>query len=111
VRDFIANILPADNQEQKNLSPISLQARVIEAKRKIAKLKTKYTDNHPDVVSAKAELQKLNLLTNLNEPGWQEFYVSDIQVKFKEIAELFLGKEIDHVHKVDLEELLQEHKG
>jgi glutamate racemase len=59
----------------------------------------------------KAELQKLNLLTNLNEPGWQEFYVSDIQVKFKEIAELFLGKEIDHVHKVDLEELLQEHKG
>ena len=59
----------------------------------------------------KAELQKLNLLTNSTEPGWQEFYVSDIQVKFKEIAELFLGKEIDHVHKVDLEELLQEHKG
>jgi len=58
----------------------------------------------------KEKLQKLDLLTNSNGPGWREFYVSDIQVKFKEIAELFLGKEIDHVHKVDLEELVQEHK-
>jgi glutamate racemase len=58
----------------------------------------------------KEELQKLDLLTNSDGTGWQEFYVSDIQVKFKEVAELFLGKEIDHVHKVDLEELVQEHK-
>ena len=58
----------------------------------------------------KEELQKLNLLTDSIEAGWQEFYVSDIQVKFKEVAELFLGKEIEHVHKVDLEELVQEHK-
>ncbi|MBT8377723.1 MAG: glutamate racemase [Ignavibacteria bacterium] len=53
----------------------------------------------------KEELQKLDLLTNSNTTGLQEFYVSDIQVKFKEVAELFLGKEIEHVHKVDLEEL------
>jgi glutamate racemase len=58
----------------------------------------------------KEELQKLDLLTNSNKTGWQEFYVSDIQVKFKEVAELFLGKEIEHVHKVDLEELVQKHK-
>ena len=58
----------------------------------------------------KEKLQKLDLLKNSNGIGWQEFYVSDIQVKFKEIAELFLGKEIDHVHKVDLEELVQGHK-
>ncbi len=56
----------------------------------------------------KEELQKLNLLTDSIEAGWQEFYVSDIQVKFKEIAELFLGKEIEYVHKVDLEELVKE---
>jgi glutamate racemase len=56
------------------------------------------------------ELQKLDLLTNYGEPGEQLFYVSDIQVKFKEVAELFLGKNIEHVHKVDLEELVQKHK-
>jgi glutamate racemase len=56
----------------------------------------------------KKELQNLDLLTDFPEAGRQEFYVSDIQVKFKEVAELFLGKEIEHVHKVDLEELLKE---
>ena len=58
----------------------------------------------------KVELRKLDLLTSSTKTGWQEFYVSDIQVKFKEIAELFLGKEIEHVHKVDLEELVREHQ-
>ncbi len=58
----------------------------------------------------KQELQKLDLLTESTATGWQEFYVSDIQVKFKEVAELFLGKEIEHVHKVDLEELVNDPK-
>ena len=57
----------------------------------------------------KTELEKLNLLSDLNNPGVQEFYVSDIPTKFKEVAELFLGREIDHVHKVDLEVLISEH--
>jgi hypothetical protein len=35
--------------------------------------------------------------------------VSDIPAKFKEVAELFLGREIEHVHKVDLEVLISEH--
>lgn len=57
----------------------------------------------------KAELEKLNLISNSNTIGVQEYYVSDIPSKFKEVAELFLGREIDQVHKVDLEVLISEH--
>ncbi len=56
----------------------------------------------------KSELEKLDLLSDSDKPGVQEYYVSDIPAKFKEVAELFLGREIDHVHKVDLEALLSE---
>jgi glutamate racemase len=57
----------------------------------------------------KSELEKLHLLSDLSRPGVQEYYVSDIPAKFKEVAELFLGREIHHVHKVDLEVLISEH--
>ena len=57
----------------------------------------------------KSELEKLDLLSDSSKPGVQEYYVSDIPAKFKEVAELFLGREIDHVHKVDLEVLISEH--
>jgi glutamate racemase len=57
----------------------------------------------------KSELEKLDLLSDSNTTGVQEYYVSDIPAKFKEVAELFLGKEIAHVHKVDLEVLISEH--
>ena len=56
----------------------------------------------------KQELEKLNLLSVSDSTGSQEYYVSDIPAKFKEVAELFLGREIDHVHKVDLEMLTLE---
>lgn len=56
----------------------------------------------------KLELEKFDLLSNSNDNGGQEYYVSDIPTKFKEVAELFLGREIDHVHKVDLEILTSE---
>ena len=35
----------------------------------------------------------------------QEFYVSDIPIKFKEVAELFFGRKIEEVKKIELEEL------
>jgi glutamate racemase len=57
----------------------------------------------------KMELEKFNLLSDSGTTGSQEYYVSDIPAKFKEVAELFLGREIDHVHKVDLEVLISEH--
>ncbi|TSA26994.1 MAG: glutamate racemase [Ignavibacteriales bacterium] len=40
--------------------------------------------------------------------GQSEFYVSDVPVKFREVAERFLGKKITHLHKVELDELTNE---
>jgi glutamate racemase len=54
----------------------------------------------------KNELDRMHLHTNRFAVGNQEFYVSDIPAKFKEIAELFLSKPVDHVHKIDLEDLI-----
>jgi glutamate racemase len=48
------------------------------------------------------------LMNNSNQIGTSEFYVSDIPSKFKEVAEIFLGKKITHIHKVELEELTNE---
>ncbi len=53
----------------------------------------------------KEELDRTNLNTNRLANGNHQFYVSDIPVKFKEVAELFLGKPVTEVNKVDLETL------
>jgi glutamate racemase len=53
----------------------------------------------------KEELDRTNLFTNRVSSGNHEFYVSDIPVKFKEVAGLFLGNPVTEVHKVDLETL------
>lgn len=37
--------------------------------------------------------------------GRTEFYVSDIQTKFKEVATRFLGSPVDKIHHVDIDEL------
>lgn len=51
----------------------------------------------------KQVLDRTDLHTNSFSNGRNDFYVSDIPTKFKEVAELFLGKEIEEIHKVDLE--------
>jgi glutamate racemase len=53
--------------------------------------------------SVKEELDRYNLNTNKFSLGNQSFYVSDIPMKFKELAELFLGKPISEVQKIDIE--------
>lgn len=53
----------------------------------------------------KDELQRFGLETNSAIPGNAFFYVSDIPTTFKKVAELFLGKEINEVIKVDVSEL------
>jgi glutamate racemase len=53
----------------------------------------------------KKELDRLDLHTENYSTGKQVFYVSDIPLKFKEVAGLFLGKEISEVTKIDLETL------
>jgi glutamate racemase len=50
-----------------------------------------------------SELKKLGLESISVIKGKSEFYVSDIPTTFVSVAELFLGKEISGVHKVDIE--------
>ncbi|MGK9477727.1 glutamate racemase [Melioribacter sp. OK-6-Me] len=45
------------------------------------------------------------LRNNSVHEGKHEYYVSDLPSKFKLIAERFLGKKINNIHKVELEEL------
>ena len=51
------------------------------------------------------ELGRVGFETNSNVPGHHDFYVSDIPVTFKEVAELFLGKPVDDIHKVEIEHI------
>lgn len=44
---------------------------------------------------------------NSNNIGSIEFYVSDIRTKFKEVAGRFLGKEIEKIHRVEVDELFR----
>ncbi len=53
----------------------------------------------------KNELDRTNLHTNSYAVGNQELYVSDIPTKFREVAELFLGKPVKDVTKVEVEHL------
>lgn len=50
-------------------------------------------------------LNERGLENKKEEPGVSEFYVSDIPTTFKTVAELFLGKPVKEVHKVNLETL------
>ena len=54
----------------------------------------------------KDDLSGRKMLNDSGLPGVLEFFVSDIPTKFREVAELFLGREINGVHKVELEELI-----
>jgi hypothetical protein len=47
----------------------------------------------------------MNLHRNSNSPGTQDYYVSDIPQKFKEISKIFMGRNLDQIKKVDLESL------
>ncbi|MCL6494931.1 MAG: glutamate racemase [Ignavibacterium sp.] len=53
----------------------------------------------------RSELHRIGLETNSAIPGNASFYVSDLPTTFKEVAELFLGKQINEVIKVDVSEL------
>ena len=51
------------------------------------------------------EIARIGLETNSAVPGNLDVYVSDIPTTFKQVAELFLGKRLNDVVKVDIEEL------
>jgi len=52
-------------------------------------------------------LNRLDLKTNSGSLGMQDYYVSDMPNKFKNIAELFLGNELKYLQKVELDVLKQ----
>ncbi len=52
-------------------------------------------------------LEKENLLNPQTGNGKIDFYVSDLSSKFKEIAGRFLGKPVDEIKKVDVDELVK----
>ncbi len=51
------------------------------------------------------ELNRVGFETNSNVPGHHDFFVSDIPVTFKEVAELFLGMPVNNIHKVEIEHI------
>lgn len=53
----------------------------------------------------RSEINRIGFETNSAGPGNLDLYVSDIPTTFKQVAELFLGKQINDVVKVDIEEL------
>lgn len=55
----------------------------------------------------KTEIHKIDLGSNRSEGGELKLFVSDIPTKFREVAELFLGRKVNGVMKVDLEELVR----
>ncbi|GBD90862.1 glutamate racemase [bacterium BMS3Abin04] len=50
-------------------------------------------------------LKGRGLLNKSNSIGFGEFYVSDLPKRFKEVAERFLGRSLEHVHKIDLDSI------
>ncbi|GAB6283137.1 MAG: glutamate racemase [Ignavibacterium sp.] len=57
-------------------------------------------------ILVKEELIKFDLLSNSYALGNYDFYLSDFPVKFQEIAEMFLGRKIKEIFKIDLEQLI-----
>lgn len=55
----------------------------------------------------KSEIHKIGLESNRSERGELDLYVSDVPIKFQEVAELFLGRKVNGVMKVELEELVR----
>ncbi len=53
----------------------------------------------------KKEIERMAIGARSSVPGNLDFYVSDLPQKFSEIAELFLGRKISNVHRIDPEVL------
>lgn len=56
-------------------------------------------------VDVQTYLSGRGIKNSSNTLGSHEYYVSDVPKKFKQIAERFLGREVENINKVDLEEL------
>ena len=53
-------------------------------------------------------LSGIGLRNDSNQIGKHQYYVSDLPNKFKTIAERFLGTELDHIEKIDIDQLVKD---
>ena len=93
--------LAASNRDQRTDAPVSsLQARISDMQRKIAALKNKYTDSHPDVIAAKSELKKLQAQASLapSDPAADTFSTAGDEVNRQRLA---LNMEINRLQNED----------
>ena len=51
-------------------------------------------------------LSGIGLRNDSNQIGKHQYYVSDLPNKFKTIAERFLGTELDHIEKIDIDQMI-----
>lgn len=58
----------------------------------------------------RSELDRIGLKTNSSAMGNKSFYVSDVPSTFKQVAELFLGNEVSHVERIDIEKYKFSHR-
>jgi len=72
-----ADTLPLSNREDRTGAPTgSLQSRISQVQRRLAALQNKYTDSHPDVIAAKAELNKLMMQSGRSEADPSQVSIS-----------------------------------
>ena len=53
-------------------------------------------------------LNGIELRNDSNQIGKHQYYVSDLPAKFKTIAERFLGTELDHIEKIDIDQIIKD---
>ena len=51
-------------------------------------------------------LSGIGLRNDSNQIGKHQYYVSDLPNKFKTIAERFLGTELGHIEKIDIDQMI-----
>ncbi|VAX26951.1 Glutamate racemase [hydrothermal vent metagenome] len=52
-------------------------------------------------------LNGIGLRNDSNQIGKHQYYVSDLPAKFKIIAERFLGTKLDHIEKIDVDQIIK----
>jgi len=52
-------------------------------------------------------LNGIGLRNDSNQIGKHQYFVSDLPAKFKTIAERFLGTELDHIEKIDIDQMIK----
>jgi len=58
---------PPTSNDQSSVPAGSLPSRIEDTKRRLTQLQNKYTDNHPDVIATKSELEKLMAQTHTSD--------------------------------------------